>query len=168
MRREAVDNMLASYNECAARAAYIRAQLAELKRLERRLSATAIDDAVNITQILSDMPRGTKTSDPTASVGLRFAAGDVPAYIREIEEEQEKLRRELSSVEPTVVFVEAWLMALTVKEAFVIKGKVLGQLSWRELGFSFQKEFGSVTPFSKQGLIRIRDSALAKIYKIAE
>ena len=168
MRPEAVDRMMASYNECAARAAYLRAKILELKRLSRRLSATAIDDAVNITQILSDMPRGTKTSDPTASVGLRFAAGDVPAYIREIEEEEEKLRQELAQIEPTVVFVEAWLKALTVKEEFVVRGKVLGQLSWRELGFSFQKQFGSTEPYSRQGLLRIREQAMAKIYKIAE
>lgn len=166
MQPDQVDECLTHYKEYSARCAFLECEIRELKSLAERLRSTAIEDAVTITQVLTDMPHGTCLSCPTERIAVKFADGYTPDYIREIEHEIRKRENEYRSKFPTVVFVEAWLKVLNRRERFIVENKTIGGMFWRELAIEYKKEFGE--EYSRQGLKKIRDRAIAKIHKVAE
>lgn len=166
MRPESVDQCLANYREYTARCTFLEHEIHELQALVERLKRTTVEDAVSITQVMNGMPRGTDISDPTGRIGTKFADGYVPDYIREIEEEIRQRESEYRFKLPAIVFVDAWLKVLNKRERFVIENKTIGGMFWRELAVAYKEEFGE--EYSRQGLKKIRDRAIVKIYKVAE
>lgn len=70
----------------------------ETERLRDSLLHTVVEDTVSITQVISDMPRGTSVSDPTGKLGSMLAEGYVPQHIRQVEEDLEKMRMEIPNL----------------------------------------------------------------------
>lgn len=165
MQKESVDLMLGNYREYTARCEFLEQEIRELERIAADLRRTMITDALSGSQNLSGMPHGTSVSSPTERIAIKFADGYVPDYIVDIEKEIASKKDELCRKTPTVVFVTAWLKGLSEKERFVIESKTIGGAFWRELIYAYQQRFGEV--YSKQGLKKIRDRALEKIYRIA-
>ncbi len=166
MQPEMVDQCLANYREYSARCSFLEHEIHELRSLADRLRSTAVEDAVTINQVMNGMPHGTDLSDPTGRIAIRFADGYVPDYIVEIENEIRQKEGELRYKTATIVFVEAWLKVLNKRERFVIENKTIGGMFWRDLISAYKSEFGE--EYSKQGLKKVRDRAVAKIYKVAE
>lgn len=166
MQPEMVDQCLQNYKEFSARCSFLEQEIHELKLLAERLQSSAVSDAVKITQVISDMPHGTDISDPTGRLAIRFADGYVPDYVREIEKDIRALENEYRIKHPPTVFVEAWLKVLNKRERFVIENKTIGGMFWRELITEYAKEFGE--EYSRQGLKKIRDKAMEKIYNVAK
>lgn len=165
MTREQVDLMLSEYREKSARCAHLEQEVKQLEKLVEELKRTIIDDEVKTTSVLSDMPKGTMTSDPTGRLGILLAEGFEPKRIREIEIEIEEKKREVRNIEPTVIFVRAWLSGLNDREKFLIESKVIDNNYWRIVIDGYQERFGEA--YSKQGLKNITCLALEKIYRIA-
>lgn len=167
MRRESVDEMLRNYREYSARCLYLECCIKDTEGKLNRIRASALPDAISITQHYSDMPgRKGGTSDPTATVATRFADGYKPEDVQELEAELASMRGELRDKTPTVVFSEIWLDALNDKERFVVEKQAMDGLFWREVATAFCEKFGA--RYSSISLKRIRRGALEKIYKIAE
>ena len=166
MQPDKVDECLAHYREYSARCDFLQHEVHELKSLVERLRSTAVEDAVTITQVLTNMPHGTDLSCPTESLAIKFADGYVPGYIRGVEEEIRRRENEYRMKFPTIVFVDAWLKVLNRRERFVIENKTIGGMFWRELVIEYKREFGE--EYSRQGLKKIRDRAVEKIHKVAE
>ncbi len=166
MRKESVDLMLGNYRKYAARCEFLEQEIQVLERIAAGLRQTMIADALSGSQNLSGMPHGTAVGNPVERIAIKFADGYVPDYIVDIEKEIQRKKEELRRKTPTVVFVTAWLKGLSEKERFVIENKTLGGAFWREMIDAYHQRFGEV--YSKQGLKKIRDRALEKIYQIAK
>ncbi len=158
--------MMERYPEYSARCAYLEGQIRENKRMLMEAQSELIEDMISITPRLTGMPGAQQgTSDPTGRVGVLVAEGHKTKIMIDLEMEMEKLQAEHDVKYLTVIFVEAWLKVLDEKERFVVEKKVLGGLSWKQLIYTFRQTFGDL--YTQQGLRRIRDSAMEKIYRIA-
>lgn len=166
MLQNKVDEMLQSYRECAARCAHLEREIPELKRLVDELKTEIVDDEVKTTSVLSDMPKGNATSDPTGKLGMKLATGFMPTRITEIEAEIAEKEAELQSILPTKIFVEAWLSGLNDRERFVVERKQLDGCYWRILIDEFHAKFREL--YSKRALQYIYEVAMEKIYRIAK
>ena len=166
MQREIVDQCLENYREFSARCSFLEQEINELRILAEKLKSSAMTDAITITAQMTGMPHGTGITDPTGRIAMKFADGFTPDYIKEIEREIRTLEEERRTKLSTIVFVDAWLKALNKRERFVIENKVIGGMFWREMIFAYKAEFGD--EYSKQGMKKIKDRAMERIYKVAE
>ena len=166
MTPELVDKHLENYQEYSARCTFLMEEIRELKELGKKLESTAISDAVHITSVMTGMPHGTEITDPTGRIAIQFADGYKPEYIAQIEKEIKILESEYKMKNSTVVFVDAWLKALTKRERYIIENKVIGGMVWRDLIAGYNAEFGVM--YSKSGMKNLKDAAMEKIYKVAE
>ena len=164
MQKEAVKQMLQSYREDKARCQYLENEIPQLEHMADVLKTEMVDDAVSITQVISDMPRGTSISDPTGRLGALFAAGYTPDHIKQVEQQIRAKRRELKSKLITVTFVDSALTGLTDRERFVVRSKYIDGMFWREIGEAFEQRFS--LPYGRTSLKRISEEALTKICRI--
>lgn len=164
MQKEAVKQMLQSYREDKARCQYLENEIPQLEHMADVLKTEMVDDAVSITQVISDMPRGTSISDPTGRLGALFAAGYTPDHIKQVEQQIRVKRRELKSKLITVTFVDSALTGLTDRERFVVRSKYIDGMFWREIGEAFEQRFS--LPYGRTSLKRISEEALTKICRI--
>jgi hypothetical protein len=166
MRTETVDEMLRNYREYAARCAYLECAIKEAKKLLMKVRASAVSDAISVTQHYSDMPGGKGgASDPTARIATRIADGYQSDRELALEAEIAGMEDELRDKTPTVVYVEAWLSVLNPEERFVIENQMIDGMIWRKVIFTYRKAFGD--GYSKDTLKRIKNAALDKIYRVA-
>lgn len=162
-----MDEMLGRYLEHSARSAFLESKIQELYKDLGKMRSEIVEDLVSVSPKITGLPGGQKgISDSTGRLGTMVADGHVTPHMEQVIKEIDALELELERVRVTVVFVDAWLKALDEKELFVIKKKTIGGLSWKQLGYLFRNTYGD--SYTQQGLRRIRDSAMDKIYKIAE
>ena len=166
MQREAVKQMLQSYREDKARCQYLENEIPQLEKMADALRSEMIDDAVSITQVISDMPRGTSVSDPTGKLGALFAAGYTPEHIRQVEMQIRAKKRELANKLITVTLVDSAMGGLTDRERFIIQGKFIDGMFWRELIEAYKGTFAML--YSKTALRKISDAAIDKMSRIME
>ena len=166
MVQERVDLMLLNYREYVARCEYLETDIKETERLILQMRDSLVEDMIVITFRMTGMPIPQGVSDPTGKVGDMVIAGYDTPFIREAEGAVNIMRRELAEKIPTVLFVNAWVRALDNKERFIIEQKTFGGLSWRQLIYAFRIQFGDA--YTQQGLRRIKDSAMQKIYSVAK
>lgn len=168
MNKEKVDLMFERYREYKARCLYLEQGIDETKKIIEILKKSNAEDLISFSAgDLTGVPSGKyNISDPTGRLGDFLAKGGKSEHLKQAEEELQKMEIEYNQKIPTVIFVNAWVTALDNKERFVIEEKVLGGLSWRQLVYSFRREFGDT--YSQQGLKKIRTNAMEKIYKIAQ
>lgn len=166
MTIEQVDECLAHYREYKARCEFLENEIRELKAVLEDMKSSIVEDNVSITQAITGMPHGTSVSDPTGKLGILIADGFLPPFIKDCERDIAAKEKELRFKRPVTIFVEAWLITLNKRERFVIENKTIGGMFWRDLVVIFKNEFGE--EYSRQGLKKIRDNAMSKIYHIAE
>lgn len=164
MQKEAVIQMLTNYREDLARCQYLEREIPQLERLVDELRSTMIEDSVSITQVISDMPRGTSVSDPTGRLGMLFASGYVPDHIREVEDEIKIKKREMGNKLITVTLVDSALDGLSDREKYVIEKKYIEGAFWRELISSYRDKFDML--YSKSALKKISETAIKKMCRI--
>lgn len=166
MQREAVKQMLQNYREDKARCQYLENEIPQLEKMADALRSEMIDDAVSITQVISDMPRGTSVSDPTGKLGALFAAGYTPEHIRQVETQIRAKKRELANKLITVTLVDSAMGGLTDRERFIIQGKFIDGMFWRELIEAYKGTFAML--YSKTALRNLSDTALDKMCRIMQ
>ncbi len=166
MQPEDVKKCISSYRACSARCAYLEQEIVSLKGFCERLKNSSVEDAISITQKWSAMPHASGVSDPTGDLARKFADGYIPDYILEIEREIAVLEDEYKSKNTVIVYVESWLKALNDRELFVVKSQCINGMFWREVIYGFKEKFGEF--YTQQGLKKLRDRAMMKIYEIAK
>lgn len=166
MQREAVKQMLTSYREDKARCQYLEHEIPQLERLVQSLRTTMVEDSVSITQVISDMPRGTSISDPTGKLGTLFASGYVPDHIRKVEEEIARKRQEMANKLITVTLVDSGLTGLSDREQFVIRKKLIDGVFWRELIPEYKERFDML--YSKTALKNLLNTGIEKMCRIMQ
>lgn len=166
MTKEDVERMLKNYNEFRGRCAYLEALIAETEKTIERMKEALVEDSIKITAQNDGMPHTQKgSSDPTGLLGAQIASGYESEHIKQAEIDLAAYRQELEQKAVTIKFVDAWLLALELKERFIVEQKVLGGLSWRQMVFVFKRQFGD--EYSQEGLKRLKQSAIEKICAIA-
>lgn len=165
MTPEQVDKMLADYNRCRSRATHIQNQLAIMERQLEMEKARAMEEDALHAQSYDPTPQGNGPGNPTESLVLRYLSGYMPKYIKDLQEDADKVRDELYEAEMVIKFVDGWMIGLTEREKFVILHHVISSETWVEVLDQYEAKFG---PFGKEGLRKIKKRALNKIYEAAE
>lgn len=167
MMPEKAYTMLKSYKEYLGRCEYLKLLIDDLKTDAELWSAHATDELpIMGGQNLDGMPRGNAVGNPTERLGILLADGYKPAALAELEQKIADYELELRMKSIAVHFVDAWLSGLTEKERTIVKMQVIDQSCWREVVAAYKEKFGD--EYSKEGLKRIRDRALEKIYIMAQ
>lgn len=166
MERARVDELLKNYHENMARCEYLTARVNELDVMRARAVRNVVAENVNTVQVLSDMPRGGKTSDPTARLGAILADGIIPDSVADIEAAILEAQAEIRERKRAVSYVNAWLNGLNERERYVIERKILQDEFWRCVVDGFNERFGEI--YTKPSVRRIVKHGLEKIYRIAK
>ena len=167
MTHDAVDAMLANYRPYKSRCVYLQSVRDSLMDVLKSARATMIADANNGVQVLSDMPRGTNTSDPTARYGLLFAQGWEPEGFQEIEAQIAEIDEEISFKQITIHLVEeAFLPVLSAKGREVLEMRLFDKCSWSQMSEEYNKRHGFY--LSRAAMKRIFHIAIDQIYDIAQ
>lgn len=165
MSPERIDEMLGKYRLCVGKAKHLEIEIKILQKRIEKLQNEAIGDAALSCQHYNDMPHGSGISDATGRVAIQFADGYKPQYISDNENDLKVLIDEKEAADAVVHFVDAWLQCLNEQERYIVERKMIDGESWRIVADEFGKRFG--TAYSKEGVKRIRDRALCKIYLMA-
>ena len=157
-----IDELLAAHKKNAARAGYLRAQIAQLEMAIREIESSAADISA---RALNGMPHGSGISDPTARKAIGLASGiqdgDIGFFQRAIAD----YRRQLGVIEIEMEFVQAWLTVLNAREKWVVENQLIAQLTWREVIEGYNAYFGDDA--NKDRLKKVKARAREKIYEIA-
>lgn len=159
--------MLKGYRAAKGRAAHISVEISRLKtELQRTIEADREETADITGQHYSTMPRGSDIGNPTEEKGLQLynlqpspEATDIRQRIHEL-----TLIQERSLI--IVLFVEAWLQGLTEKERWIIEKQAIDGMSWREVAYRYNVDFGYTA--KPDTLKRIKRTAIEKVYEMAE
>ncbi|MBR3741018.1 MAG: hypothetical protein IKN04_11290 [Clostridia bacterium] len=165
MTSDQVDKMLEDYNRCRSRATHIKNQLAIMERQLQMEKSKAMEEDALHAQSYDASPHGNGPGNPTESLVLRYLSGYVPKYIKDLQEDVDKVRDELYEAEMVIKFVDGWMIGLTDREKFVILHHVISSETWVEVLDQYEDKFGQ---FGKEGLRKIKKRALNKIYEAAE
>lgn len=159
-----VSDALCMYKQIVARRALLSEDIEACERGIRFLDHDElIDEAAVRGQSYdnADMPRGTLTSDPTASLAIRMIEGSEPRQKQEMENELRKLRRERSMIDRNIAMMDGWLSCLKEKERMVILWRVVDGSTWPETIDKFEAEFGLT--YSLNGVKKVSKRALERI-----
>ena len=166
MRAETVDRMLTDYRRCAARRDFLRVEITraeeEMKRAEERLVEENVLPGRGL-----DVPPGTGVGDPTARMAVRCLSGYRPAYMQEMAGDIRRLKDEMGECDWVCRAVNAWRGALSDRERLVIDRHVIGGESYNEVLEAFAKEYPGTAVTSRDGLRRIKNRAMEKVYEAA-
>lgn len=166
MRADTVDRMLTDYRRCAARRDFLRVEITraeeEMKRAEERLVEENVLPGRGL-----DVPPGTGVGDPTARMAVRFLSGYRPAYMQEMAGDIRRLKDEMGECDWVCRAVNAWRGALSDRERLVIDRHVIGGESYNEVLEAFAKEYPGTAVTSRDGLRRIKNRAMEKVYEAA-
>ena len=166
MRTDTVDRMLTDYRRCAARRDFLQVEIlraeAELERAQEHL----VEDSV-LPGRSPDVPRGKGTGDPTARMAVRFLSGYRPAYMQEMAGDIRRLKDEMGECDWVCRSVNAWRGALSDRERLVIDRHVIGGESYNEVLADFAQAYPGTAVTSRDGLRRIKNRAMEKMYKAA-
>lgn len=165
MNHASVMECLANYREYSARCDYLHKEIPRLEALVQQLRNDIVDNEVHITQVISDMPRGSSTSDPTGKLGTKLAIGYEPGYIEEIEEEIRQKKAELKVKDITVWCVETGLKSLTPKERYLVERKYIYEDFWRNIVEGFNNSFNEGYN-NKDTLKRILDKGIETMGRV--
>jgi len=165
LTRESIETHLKNYREHYARCEFLKRDIPRLEKIVQDLKNNIVENEVHITQVITDMPRGSTTSDPTAILGMKLANGYQPADVEEIELEIEQKKAELKHKDISVWSVETGLKSLTPKERFLIVHKYIQEDFWRNIVEGFNKEFGEAYN-NKDTLKRMIDKGLDTMARV--
>ena len=158
--------MLTDYRRCAARRDFLRVEITraeeEMKRAEERLVEENVLPGRGL-----DVPPGTGVGDPTARMAVRFLSGYRPAYMQEMAGDIRRLKDEMGECDWVCRAVNAWRGALSDRERLVIDRHVIGGESYNEVLEAFAKEYPGTAVTSRDGLRRIKNRAMEKVYEAA-
>lgn len=160
MTREHICSLLREYKRNKGKLAHLRV---DIKWLESVTGGDFIKDMAYSAQILTDMPRGNETSDPTAKIAVSVA------------DNGEKLKRhyavELERMEARKIellrdcgYVEAWLEGLPEKERDVIQWHEIDGKTWAEVTGLFDEKYGH--KYSGDGMKTIKKRAVSYIFEM--
>ena len=165
MTKESVIQYLGQYLECSARCEYLEREIPRLENIINSLKNDIIENEVHITQIISDMPRGSTTSDPTAILAMKIANGYEPGDIQEIEAEISQKKTERRYKELIVWTINTGLDALTPKERFLVEHKYIQEDFWRNIVEEFNQQFGEAYN-NKDTLKRLLNKGLETMIRV--
>ena len=166
MLPEKADQMLRDYKVFLGRCKYLTTLIPELKAEAAAWKEHAADDLIGGgAQNLDGMPHGTTVGNPTERLGIMLADGYTPDGLKELEQQIADYEMELRDKLVTVHFVEAWLDGLTEKERWIVHRQVIEGAYWREIVVEYHRKYNE--EYTREGLKRIRDGAIAKIHQMA-
>ncbi len=158
--------MLTEYRDNVGKCAHLEVTITRLETLLAQQRALLEDTASLHAQQISGMPHGSGTGDPVGRLACSLASGDTPSYIAELESDICRLKTERELYGSRVRYVEAWLKILPEQERYVLEEHTVNGVSWRMLGFEFERRFK--TSGAKSTLKRVHARALERIYRLLE
>ena len=88
------------------------------------------------------MPRGTATTDPTATNACMRADLVLPSEIHAMQRERQRLEVTIANIQVSVTYVDAWLESLNERDRYIVRQKTVEGVSWRDLEVEFEEEWG--------------------------
>ena len=165
MTHETVIQMIEAYRLNVGRVEHLENLVSVYSASLKRMEGNKADMMAGGAQVISGMPHGSTTGDPTSRMGLMLADGYVPEIMADLIAELEAANAELQEKRPAVVFVWAWLKGLTDKECWMIEGKMISGKSWEEMRAEHVRQYH--VQCSKATLKRLKATALDKIFEMA-
>lgn len=165
MTHETVVHMIEAYKQNVGRVEHLENLVGVYGLQLKRMEGHEADMLAGGAQVITGMPHGSTTGDPTSRMGLMLADGYVPEMMADLIAELEAARAELREKRPSVVFVNAWLKGLTDKERWMIEGKMISGKSWEEMRAEHVRRY--LVQCSKATLKRLKVTALEKIFEMA-
>ena len=158
--------MLRDYKQFLGRCKYLSALIPELEEEAEHWRSDVHSEVIGIGgQNMDGMPHGGTVGSPTERIGIMLAMGYEPKGLQDLEKEIKAYKEELQHKLVTVHFVEAWLDGLTDKERWIVERQVIDGAYWREVTSEYRHRYGE--EYSKEGLKRIKVSAMEKIHRMA-
>ena len=164
MSPEKLEEILKKHRPTRARLAYLRSQQEMLERFLRICEGQIVEDMSSMSQALTGMPHGTTVGDPTGRLAIDIASGKVSAFIDQINEELEEVKREIRENEKNVQLVEIVLDAMNERERKLVVMKYVDEMSWKEIIAGMNREYNG--GYAKSSLHRILETAMAKAYEV--
>lgn len=165
MNTDQVDAMLHSYNACKARKGHLQNEISFAERRLEYIRKNAMYQEALGAQQYDGMPHASGISNPIENLIVKYDDGYTPKYIKEIRQDIDPLYNELFEIDMVISFVDSWMLALTEREAFVIRQHVIEGRFWKDVLDEYEAKWGL---FSKEGLRKMKKKALNKIYEAAE
>ena len=88
------------------------------------------------------MPRGTATTDPTATNACMRADLVLPSEIHAMQRERQRLEVTIANIQVSVTYVDAWLESLNERDRYIVRQKTVEGVSWRDLEVEFERDWG--------------------------
>ncbi|MFA5378474.1 MAG: hypothetical protein WC455_22155 [Dehalococcoidia bacterium] len=163
MTRGQIESELRTYREKSARLAVLRARAVEIEHKIIELRARAEDPSGVGAAVLDGMPHvksGTSVVERQAILGEHDTD-----EIRDLQHELERVNGLAYEVGCEVARVEAWIMALSERERFVIKAFYFDGLFWGTIRRRYEDEYKM--PLSERQMKRLRIQAIEKIERVS-
>lgn len=166
MLPEKADQMLRDYKPFLGRTKYLSALIPELKAEAAAWRRNLPNELCYVgAQNIDGMPHGSTVGNPTERIGIMLAEGYTPDGLKELEKQITEYEQELREKGIVLRFVEAWLDGLTEKERWIVQMQVIDGAYWREIVAEYHRRYGE--EYSKEGLKKIKEGAIAKIHQMA-
>ena len=167
MNRQQIEDMLNHYNRNKARAAYLKSQLEAAGRQLAALEACSIEDRVRLTAVPTATPAGNigGQRDPVGDLAARDADGEESPRLRLMRRDMAAWREAVSQAEAQTAAVDAWLLALAPREAWLVTHRHIQGESWRQLHPAYNAAFGD--DYCRDSLKRLVRRALDRIEEVA-
>ena len=164
MSPEQLTEILKNYPAKRARCAYLRSQLEMLHCFLNKCRGEMIEDQVSMSQAITGMPHGTTVGDPVSRLALDIASGKVTSFVKEIQDDIDRVKEELQTIEPDVQTVESILEALNDRERAVFELKMFANYKWPDILVEMNKKYSN--SYAKRSLQRLFDRAFDKACEI--
>lgn len=167
MLPQRVEEMLKEYRACLGRYSYLDVLIEELRDTEKFIQT---EDRMELIQgkgkDMDGMPHGSTVGNPTERAAIALVSGYVSSDLAELRKEIAKLEAERNQSYKVVLFVDAWLKGLTQKERWIIERIYFDGMTYREINAQYRETYGELC--SKDSLRRLKNTALGKIYDMAQ
>ena len=166
MQADTVDRMLTDYKRCAARRDFLQVEIGRAEEDLRREEERLVEQSV-LPGRGPDCLAGGGPGAPTARLALRCASGYRPVYMQEMAGDIRRLREEMRECDWVCRSVNAWLGALSDRERMLIDRHVIGGESYAQVLEAFAREYPGTALTSRDGLRRMKQRAMEKMYRAA-
>lgn len=161
-----LDELLKNHRSRKARLAYLNAEIVTLNRWLALCESESITDRVSLSQAISGMPHGSGIGDPTGRLATDIASGEVSRFVKQIQDEIQRVTDEISAIKPEIDIIEAVLMGLMDREREVVVLKMIDDRDWGDVVEQMNGMHNGA--YSKRTLQRLYERAMEKAYEIVK
>ena len=164
MSPQRLDKILEDFRFNKARYAWLQAEVITLERWLNLCQSQSINDRISLSQAITGMPHGSGVGDPTGRLALDIASGEVSVFVKQIQEDLNKVNAEMLRIAPDISAVEIILDSLNDREREVLIFKMIDKRDWKDTMLQMNELHNN--SYSIRSLQRLLERALGRAYEI--